>query len=43
VNDWSTKWTAYDIIEVVGTAGERLDEIMLPKVESAAQIVATDM
>ena len=43
VNDWSTKWTAYDIIEVVGGAGERLDEIMLPKVESAAQVVATDM
>jgi citrate lyase subunit beta/citryl-CoA lyase len=43
VNDWSTKWTAYDIIEVVGNAGTRLDEIMLPKVESAAQIVATDM
>jgi citrate lyase subunit beta / citryl-CoA lyase len=43
VNDWSTKWTAYDIIEVVGTAGPRLDEIMLPKVESAAQIVATDL
>ena len=40
VNDWSTKWTAFDIIEVVGNAGERLDEIMLPKVESAAQIVA---
>ena len=43
VNDWSTKWTAYDIIEVVGNSGLRLDEIMLPKVESAAQIVATDM
>lgn len=43
VNDWSTKWTAFDIIEVVGNAGPRLDEIMLPKVESAAQIVATDM
>jgi citrate lyase subunit beta/citryl-CoA lyase len=41
VNDWSTKWTAFDIIEVVGKAGDRLDEIMLPKVESAAQIVAT--
>jgi len=39
VNDWSTKWTAYDIIEVVGNAGARLDEM----VESAAQIVATDM
>ncbi len=43
VNDWSTKWTAFDLIEVVGGAGERLDAIMLPKVESAAQIVATDM
>ncbi|MFM7830066.1 MAG: HpcH/HpaI aldolase/citrate lyase family protein, partial [Actinomycetota bacterium] len=43
VNDWSTKWTAFDIIEVVGGAGERLDEIMLPKVETAAQIVATDL
>lgn len=43
VNDWTTKWTAFDIIEVVGKAGSRLDEIMLPKVENAAQIVATDM
>ena len=42
-NDWSTKWTAFDIIEVVAGAGERLDEIMLPKVETAAQIVATDL
>ena len=43
VNDWSTKWTAYDILEVVGGAGERLDEIMLPKVESPDQVVATDL
>jgi citrate lyase subunit beta/citryl-CoA lyase len=43
VNDWSTKWTAYDLIEVVGGAGARLDAIMLPKVESADQIAATDM
>ena len=43
INDWSTKWTAYDIMEVVGNAGERLDEIMLPKVESAAQVVAADL
>ena len=43
VNDWRTKWTAFDIIEVVAGAGERLDEIMLPKVETAAQIVATDL
>ncbi len=43
VNDWSTKWTAYDVMEVVGTAGPRLDEIMLPKVESAAQVIAMDL
>jgi citrate lyase subunit beta/citryl-CoA lyase len=43
VNDWSTKWTVFDILEVVGNAGDRLDEIMLPKVETAAQVVAADM
>ena len=43
VNDWSTKWTAYDVMAVVGGAGPRLDEIMLPKVETAAQVVAMDL
>ena len=43
VNAWDTEWTAFDIIEVVGNAGERLDEIMLPKVQSAAEIVAADL
>jgi citrate lyase subunit beta/citryl-CoA lyase len=43
VNAWDTKWTAYDVIEVVGNAGERLDEIMLPKVQSAAEVVALDL
>jgi citrate lyase subunit beta/citryl-CoA lyase len=43
VNDWSTKWTAYDIMAVVGGAGPRLDEIMVPKVETAAEVVATDL
>jgi citrate lyase subunit beta/citryl-CoA lyase len=43
VNDWSTRWTTFDIIEVVSEAGARLDEIMLPKVENAAQVVAADM
>ena len=43
VNDWSTRWTAYDIMAVVGGAGPRLDEIMVPKVETAAQVVATDL
>ncbi len=32
VNAWDTKWTYRDVIHVVENAGERLDEIMLPKV-----------
>ena len=43
VNAWDTKWTAYDVIEVVGNAGERLDEIMLPKVQSASEVQALDL
>jgi citrate lyase subunit beta / citryl-CoA lyase len=43
VNAWDTRWTYGDVIEVVGNAGERLDEIMLPKVQSAAQVVALDL
>ena len=43
VNAWDTKWTYGDVIEVVGNAGPRLDEIMLPKVESAAEVVAMDL
>ena len=42
VNDWSTEWTAFDVIEVVGNAGERLDEIMLPKVQDASDVRALD-
>jgi citrate lyase subunit beta/citryl-CoA lyase len=43
VNAWDTRWTYGDVIEVVGQAGGRLDEIMLPKVQSAAQVVAMDL
>lgn len=43
VNAWDTRWTYGDVIEVVGNAGERLDEIMLPKVQTAAQVVALDL
>jgi citrate lyase subunit beta/citryl-CoA lyase len=43
VNSWDTKWTYGDVIEVVGRAGPRLDEVMLPKVQSAAQVVALDL
>src|SRR5919112_6217337 len=40
VNAWDTQWTYGDIIEVVGNAGERLEEIMLPKVQQAADVIA---
>ena len=43
VNAWDTRWTYGDVIEVVGQAGPRLDEIMLPKVNDAAQVVAMDL
>ncbi len=43
VNAWDTPWTVGDLTEVVGNAGERLDEIMLPKVQSAAEVVAMDL
>ncbi len=43
VNAWDTKWTYGDVIEVVSNSGERLDEIMLPKVQSAAEVVALDL
>jgi len=43
INAWDTKWTYGDVIEVVGKAGERLDEVMLPKVQSAAEVVALDL
>jgi citrate lyase subunit beta/citryl-CoA lyase len=43
VNAWDTPWTVFDVIEVVGNAGERLEEVMLPKVQSAAEVVALDL
>ena len=43
VNAWDTQWTYQDVVAVVEGASGRLDEIMLPKVESAAQVVALDL
>ncbi|MGH9000532.1 MAG: HpcH/HpaI aldolase/citrate lyase family protein [Acidimicrobiia bacterium] len=43
VNAWDTKWTYRDVITVVENCSERLDEIMLPKVQNAAQVVALDL
>jgi citrate lyase subunit beta/citryl-CoA lyase len=43
VNDWTTQWTYADVIEVVEGAGANLDAIMLPKVQTAEQVVALDL
>ena len=43
VNDWTTPWTVADVVEVVGGAGEHLDAVVLPKVETAEHVVALDL
>jgi citrate lyase subunit beta / citryl-CoA lyase len=42
VNDWSTEWTQTDVAEVVGAVGDRLDCVILPKVEAPGQVVELD-
>src|SRR3954451_23141547 len=43
VNDWTTQWTYGDVIAVVEGAGGHLDAVMLPKVQTAAQVTALDL
>jgi citrate lyase subunit beta/citryl-CoA lyase len=43
INAWDTEWTYGDVIDVVSNAGERLDELMLPKVRNAADVIALDL
>jgi citrate lyase subunit beta / citryl-CoA lyase len=43
VNDVTTHWTYRDVIEVVEGAGPNLDCIMLPKVQTADQVVWLDV
>jgi citrate lyase subunit beta/citryl-CoA lyase len=43
VNDWTTQWTYADVVEIVEGAGPNLDCIMLPKVQTAEQVVALDL
>jgi citrate lyase subunit beta/citryl-CoA lyase len=38
INDVSTQWAYRDVIEIVEAAGANLDCVMLPKVQSAAQV-----
>jgi citrate lyase subunit beta / citryl-CoA lyase len=43
VNAWDTRWTYGDVIDVVSAAGDRLDVVILPKVDAAAEVVALDL
>ncbi|MGV1003523.1 MAG: HpcH/HpaI aldolase/citrate lyase family protein [Candidatus Nanopelagicales bacterium] len=43
VNDWTTQWTFRDVVHVVEGAGAALDALMLPKVQTAEQVVALDL
>jgi citrate lyase subunit beta / citryl-CoA lyase len=43
VNDWTTPWTHADVIEVVATAGEHLDLVVLPKVNDVSHVQALDL
>jgi len=42
VNDWSTPWTTQDVTSILQGAGSVLDCIMLPKVQTAEQVVELD-
>lgn len=43
VNGWESPWTYGDVIDVVSGAGVRIDALVLPKVQSAAQVQALDL
>ncbi|MEU4576784.1 MULTISPECIES: CoA ester lyase [Nonomuraea] len=42
VNDLTTQWTYRDVIEIVEGAGDKLDCLMLPKVQDPTEIVWLD-
>ena len=43
INDWTTRWTHRDVIDVVTVAGSRIDVLVLPKAESSAHVTALDL
>jgi citrate lyase subunit beta/citryl-CoA lyase len=43
VNDWSTRWTVHDVVDVVGQARGRVHTVVLPKAESAHHVAALDL
>ena len=43
VNDWSTRWTHRDVVDVISAAGDHIDVVILPKAETAAHVSALDL
>lgn len=43
VNGWESPWTYGDVIDVVTAAGSKIDALVLPKTQSAAQVQALDL
>jgi citrate lyase subunit beta / citryl-CoA lyase len=43
INDWTTPWTYRDVIDILDGAGDQLDCVILPKVQSSQHIVALDL
>lgn len=43
VNDWSSLWTLGDVSELVAGCGDRLDVVVLPKVEDSGMVRALDL
>lgn len=43
VNGWESPWTYGDVIDVVTGAGARIEALVLPKTQSAAQVQALDL
>lgn len=43
VNDWTTAWTYADVVEVVAGAGNRIDALVLPKVQGPDHVRALDL
>lgn len=42
INQWATSWAFSDVEQIVSTAGHNLNSIILPKVESAAEVKNLD-
>ncbi len=43
VNGWESPWTYIDVIDVIGSAGTKVDAVVLPKTTSAAEVKALDL